>query len=416
MDIITRLSDPAQWQAFLECRQAAGHETARELADLAGYIEERAYEPVVERIRSGTFDTLPERRELNKAHSGKKRVVYIFPREEKYVLRLIAWLLHDYDGLFADNLYSFRRDRSARTVVQQMAALPGSDRLYKYKTDIHNYFNSIRPELLLPMLREALPGERALVDFLTAVLTNPLVMRNGEPVPEPEKGVMAGTPTASFLANLYLTELDRHFRQAHIRYARYSDDLIVMADSAEELEDCRRTIEAFLSRYGLTVNPEKTTVSLPGESWCYLGFSFRGREVDIAPVSVDKLKGKMRRKARALRRWMLRKGATEGQAIRAYIRHFNRKLFENPVRNELTWCRWYFPLITTDRSLRVLDRYMQECIRYIATGRHTKGNYNLRYETMKQWGYLSLVNQYYRGREGDTPHQQMKAGGPEGAT
>ncbi|MCC8129030.1 MAG: hypothetical protein LIO51_03720 [Clostridiales bacterium] len=398
MDIVTRLSDPAQWQAFLDCKRAAGNETERDLADLAAYIEARAYEPVVQRIRSGTFDTLPVRKELNKAHSGKKRVVYIFPRAEKYVLRLIAWLLHDYDGLFADNLYSFRRDRSARTAVQQLARLPGSERLYGFKTDIHDYFNSIRLELLLPMLAVALPEEQALVGFLTALLTNPLVIWNGETISEPEKGVMAGTPTASFLANLYLLEMDRYFQRAGIRYARYSDDLILFADDPQQLEDCRQTVEGFLARYGLTVNPAKTTISLPGEGWCYLGFSFRGREVDIAPASVDKLKGKMRRKARALRRWMLRKGATEGQAIRAYIRHINQKLFENPVKNELTWCRWYFPLITTDRSLHVLDRYLQECIRYIATGRHTKGNYNLRYETMKQWGYLSLVNQYYRGR------------------
>ncbi|MCD7753349.1 MAG: hypothetical protein LUH41_02225 [Clostridiales bacterium] len=397
MDIVTRLSDPAQWQAFLDCKRAAGNETARDLSDLAAYIETRAYEPVVQRIRSGTFDALPVRKELNKAHSSKKRVVYIFPRAEKYVLRLIAWLLHDYDGLFADNLYSFRKDRSARTVVQQLARLPGIDRQYKYKTDIHDYFNSVQLELLLPMLAAALPEEQALVGFLTALLTNPLVIWNGETISEPEKGIMAGTPTASFLANLYLSEMDRYFQQADIRYARYSDDLILFADDPQQLEDCRQRVEDFLARYGLTVNRAKTAVSLPGERWCYLGYSFCGQEVDIAPASVDKLKGKMRRKARALRRWMLRRGATEGQAIRAYIRHFNRKLFENPVKNELTWCRWYFPLITTDRSLHVLDRYLQECIRYIATGRHTKANYNLRYETMKQWGYLSLVNQYYRG-------------------
>ncbi len=397
MDIVTRLSDPAQWQAFLDCKRAAGNETARDLSDLAAYIEARAYEPVVQRIRSGTFDTLPVRKELNKAHSSKKRVVYIFPRAEKYVLRLIAWLLHDYDGLFADNLYSFRKDRSARTVVQQLARLPGIDRQYKYKTDIHDYFNSVRLELLLPMLAAALPEEQALVGFLTALLTNPLVIWNGETISEPEKGIMAGTPTASFLANLYLSEMDWYFQRAGIRYARYSDDMILFADDPQQLEDCRQRVEDFLARYGLTVNQAKTAVSLPGERWCYLGYSFCGQEVDIAPASVDKLKGKMRRKARAIRRWMLRRGATEGQAVRAYIRHFNRKLFENPVKNELTWCRWYFPLITTDRSLHVLDRYLQECIRYIATGRHTKANYNLRYETMKQWGYRSLVNQYYRG-------------------
>ena len=38
---------------------------------------------------------------------------------------------------------------------------------------------------------------------------------------------------------------------------------------------------------------------------------------------------------------------------------------------------------------------MQEYIRYIITGRHYKGNYRITYEQMKEWGYRSLVHEYY---------------------
>jgi hypothetical protein len=38
---------------------------------------------------------------------------------------------------------------------------------------------------------------------------------------------------------------------------------------------------------------------------------------------------------------------------------------------------------------------MIENIRYIATGKHTKANYNLRYETIKEYGFKSLVHSYY---------------------
>lgn len=41
--------------------------------------------------------------------SGKKRVVYIFPREESYILKLLTFLLiRRYDYIFAGNHYSFR--------------------------------------------------------------------------------------------------------------------------------------------------------------------------------------------------------------------------------------------------------------------------------------------------------------------
>ena len=103
----------------------------------------------------------------------------------------------------------------------------------------------------------------------------------------------------------------------------------------------------------------------------------------------------MKRKADALVRWKKRKGASDERAVRAFIRCFNRKFFENPVHSELTWCRWFFPLITTDESLKAIDHYMQECIRYVALGRHSKAGYNLRYETMKEYGYRPLVSAYY---------------------
>jgi hypothetical protein len=66
--------------------------------------------------------------------------------------------------------------------------------------------------------------------------------------------------------------------------------------------------------------------------------------------------------------------------------------------HELTWARWYFPMITTAESLKIIDQYSQNCIRYLATGKHTKSAYNFRYEDIKKLGYISLVNAYYSHR------------------
>ncbi len=63
--------------------------------------------------------------------------------------------------------------------------------------------------------------------------------------------------------------------------------------------------------------------------------------------------------------------------------------------DEFTWQRWFFPNLTTDKGLKEIDAYMQQYIRYTVTGRHYKGNYRIRYETLKEWGYRSLVHEYY---------------------
>jgi hypothetical protein len=86
-------------------------------------------------------------------------------------------------------------------------------------------------------------------------------------------------------------------------------------------------------------------------------------------------------------------------AARAFVKYFNKRLYTSEDPHEINWSRWYFPLINTDRSLKVLDAYMQDCIRYIVTESRTKSRYNFRYEQMKDLGYRSLVHEWYLHRE-----------------
>ena len=88
-------------------------------------------------------------------------------------------------------------------------------------------------------------------------------------------------------------------------------------------------------------------------------------------------------------------------AARAFVKRFNTKLYDNPVYSELTWTRWFFPVINTDETLKKIDEYMQECIRYLATGKRTKSRYNFRYEDIKNLGYRNLVNEYYKFKNVD---------------
>ena len=83
----------------------------------------------------------------------------------------------------------------------------------------------------------------------------------------------------------------------------------------------------------------------------------------------------------------------------AFIRIFNSKLFEHRADemsdNELTWSKWYFPVINTDRSLKAIDHYAQECVRYLVSGTRGKARYRVSYEDMKALGLRSLVGEYY---------------------
>ena len=407
MTLLDRLSDKSAWRDFLEYKSslACPKELVRELKK---FIDEESYLPVCRRIAEGADFPLPRKAVISKQHSQKKRVVYTYPPAENMVLKLLTHLLlRRYDGLFSENLYSFRPGRNAKDAIRKLTAIPGIDKLHSYKVDISNYFNSIPIPMLLPKLRAALSDDPALCAFLERLLTEEHIIERGHIAAE-EKGIMAGTPISSFLANLYLRELDAWFYARRIPYARYSDDIILFAPTREETEAHAAFIRDYLAGAGLSVNPAKEQFTSPGEGWVFLGFSYKNGIVDIAPVSIQKLKKKMRRKARALARWSERNGIEPDRAAKAFIRIFNRKLLENAADNELTWSYWFFSVINTADGLREIDRYAQDCLRFLLSGKRTKARFSVRYEDMKKLGYRNLVHEYYgyMGAEKESAAQQ----------
>ena len=394
MSVLDELKSEQFWTEFLDYKVSGKNLSSYEEKDLQKFISNAEYLPIVENIAANHPFPLPQLRELNKKNTNKKRTVFVFEREENYILKAIAYSLNKYDYIFPKNLYSFRIDIGVKKAVADLVKNMHKSSFYSYKVDIHEYFNTVDTDMILSLLQTTLSDDIHLFNFISGIIAEPTVLNKNEVVCC-RKGIMAGTPISGFLANLYLKELDEWFDEQNIIYARYSDDIIVFAETPELIAEYEQKIKNFLAVKKLEINHRKEYRTIIGEPWEFLGFCVDDNGIDLAAISLQKMKDKMRRKAKAIVRWKNRTGACNERAILAFIRHFNRKFYDNPKQHEVTWCRWYFPTITTSKSLHILDEYMVSCIRYIATGKHTKANYNLRYEKIKELGYRSLVNAYY---------------------
>lgn len=340
---------------------------------------------------------MPRKREVNKAGTKKKRIVYTFGEDENNVLKMIAHILHEYDGNFAPNLYSYRRDQGIRAAVSRVSRMLSGGEKFAYKVDISNYFNSIDAARLCVELEEEM-DDKEMCRLLCGVLSDPYTVQNGRIIEE-DKGAMAGIPLSAFLANFYLRDMDRYFHRKGIYYFRYADDIIVFADTEEEIEAHKQCILSIVAERGLKINPDKELFYRPGDDVEFLGFSFRRGEVDISSNSMRKIKAKIRVSVRSIRRWKIRRGAEDKPALTTMTKVYNRK-FLGFDSDELSWKHWYFPSITTDAGLREIDAYMQGWLRYIVTGKHNKVNYDkVPYEFLKECHYRSLVHEYYEFRE-----------------
>lgn len=397
--IITQLSRQDIWDEFLAYRLMKGRLNWHEFVEADRFVEHEEYLHLVERLMQGEDLGVPTKMIVNKMGTGKKRVVYSFAPEEMMVLKVIAFKLYDYDDSFAPNCYAFRRGKKAHDAVISINRAVGGQRMWAYKLDIHDYFNSIDIEVLLPILEEMMANDPPLFRFFQKMLTDDRAVYNGEIIHE-SHGVMAGTPTSPFLANVYLKEVDKHFHDAGVTYARYSDDIIMFAPDLETLEEYKRQMADFLRRYRLEVNPDKEKIYSPDEAYEFLGFKCHGHSVDISEAAKKKMKGKIRRTTKALLRWRNKKHMEADKAMKGLISRFNRKFFEYDDDDALTWSRWFFPIINQTDGLKEIDHYLQQNIRHLSTGKHGKANYRTDYAKLKQLGYRSLVNEFYLWKEG----------------
>ena len=397
--IIKQLTQQDVWEEFLAYRLLKGRFTWHEFYEADRYVEREEYLPLAQRIVQGEGLGIPKKKIINKMGTGKKRVVYSFAPDEMTILKLLAFKLYDYDRWFSPNCYAFRRGVKASDAVFDIIHAIGDQKMWAYKLDIHNYFNSIPIDILLPMLKEMMADDEPLYHFFERMLTNDRVIYNGETIQE-KHGVMAGTPTSPFLANVYLKAVDKHFHDAHVTYARYSDDIIIFAPDLDTLEEHKSRMADFLKQYQLEMNPDKEKVYSPDEAYEFLGFKCHGRDIDISEATVKKMKGKIRRAAKSLMRWSSKKYIEPEKAMKGLINHFNRVFFEDGDTETLTWSRWFFPVINQTNGLKEIDHYLQQNIRFLSTGKHNKTNYKTDYAQLKRLGYKSLVNEYYKYKNG----------------
>ncbi|MBQ8327192.1 MAG: group II intron reverse transcriptase domain-containing protein [Lachnospiraceae bacterium] len=405
--ILELARDENLWNEFLKYKLEHQHLNRHEEKEIRDFIANKSFLSVCDLWAQGNFPScLATKKQVNKQGTKKKRTVYTYPGDEGMMLKFIAFHLFRYDEKFCNNCYAFRRQFGVREAILRIRNNPSIKNKYCLKVDISNYFNSIDVSMLMSMLDFVRDSDPLLYQVFERILTETHVMEDNRIVPD-EHGAMAGTPISPFFANVYLSAVDKYYADNGILYFRYSDDILIFADSMEELTKLQDELYSKISDLKLSINPNKVCIAKPGEAWEFLGFGYHNGEIDLSEATIRKMKAKIKRKSDALRRWQQKKGLSSDKAAIGLIRAMNNKFYgknwneheeedESEDSNDFTWSRWFFPNLTTDAGLKIIDQYLQEYIRYTVTGRHYKGNYRIKYETLKEWGYRSLVHEYYK--------------------
>ncbi|MGC2670900.1 MAG: RNA-directed DNA polymerase [Candidatus Acidiferrum sp.] len=352
---------------------------------------------------------------LHRNFRGKRRTIYIYPWEERLVdlllYRLLSARLHDW---FSPNCYAYRLrgfglDRCQRRIAKLLATTETP--LFAVKRDIANYFPTVNHGLLLAQLADLIEPE----DYLFRVLEERVRFpyeEEGRTV-RAEQGIAFGTPVACFLANVYLTPLDRRLDAVPgLRYFRYADDLLMLSSHREAIEAGLTHFHETLSDLKLqskASHEENVLLSRKGASADHFAATSRIRHLGLefcASGAVRLSRDKCRKICNVFRFALRRKKAKlarihDPRKRVEFAIGVVRQALEQSVRN-VAIVDYYLKHVSDEEQLRLLDRWLAEEVLSIAFGGgHRKSHFQrMPFRSLRAMGLPSLVHRRRQIRHG----------------
>jgi group II intron reverse transcriptase/maturase len=278
------------WEAWKRVRSNGG--AAGIDRETIQAIEERGAEEFVREIqaalRAGRYRPSPVKRRWIPKADGKQRPLGI-PTVRDRVVQMAAKIVIEpiFEADFQPFSYGFRAKKSATQALEAIRVAGNQGYNFVVDADIQGYFDNIRRDLLLDLLKERISDRRVLK--LIRQWLEAGVMEDGT-VRETLAGTPQGGVISPLLANIYLNKLDRIWAARCGQLGlmvRFADDFVAMCRTESAAREALRRIGLVMEWLGLTLHPAKTRLvdlRRGRESFVFLGCTIRKkRSIQRAP-------------------------------------------------------------------------------------------------------------------------------------
>lgn len=351
---------------------------------------------IIQKIKEDKYDIKPPvLRLLKKRYKATYRQVFDYGNDRIILSYLNYLLINIYDQIFVDNVYSFRPNKTTADFLIELKNLDHG-KLYSYKTDISSFGESIDTNIMKNKLSILLNKDKDFYNFCVKLIDDKKYYRNNE-LYEDWNGLKTGLPLTNFFENIYLTDIDEACSKSKCIYSRFGDDIIILSYEKKNIMDLSRNITQTLKDLHLEQNESKTYFRAPGERIEILGLELYNGNIDLSKHTISKNINILKKIANRLVIECRLKKIDKNDAVQAFMNFVNSKYFGfGRKQHELNWSAWAFPVITSIEGIKKIDKAIQNCIRYILSGKKTDSRYRIKYKDIKNIGYVPLVRYYYK--------------------
>ena len=251
-------------------------------------------EKLYTRLNEHTYSAMPVK-EVTLYKGEKARQIALYCMQDKVVQQSLALeLTKIYDNDFTTQTYAYRPNKSALEAIQRITeAIINEKYEYYIKLDIHDFFGSMEWRQLENILRFNIKED----DVIDLIRTNSCGLRldiDSGDLAERRIGVYQGSGIAPILSNLYLMDFDKWM--CHIPntfFIRYSDDMIALGRSHDEMISLLQQMTKKLSDVGLKINEKKSSVGRVAEGFSFLGYAFDSEGKSVPKKAEENLQERL---------------------------------------------------------------------------------------------------------------------------
>lgn len=249
--------------------------------DYASNLEDNL-ESLLNRAQSGRYVAPPVRRAYVPKGTGR-RPIGIPTFEDKVLQRAIVMLLERlYEPLFHPHSFGYRPNKSAHQALRLLRQRLGQEGGHVVELDIQGFFDHLDKRHLREFLRQRI-GDGVILRLINKWLKAGVMERGA--LHYPDYGSPQGGVISPLLANVYLHYVLDCWFEEEVRsrlkgrgsLIRFADDAVLILRNVQDAGRVMDVLPKRFGRYGLTLHPEKTCVTVFKPKWkCsidFLGFT-----------------------------------------------------------------------------------------------------------------------------------------------